>query len=165
MTQTPRPLFEVGTEISWEGLCLLHDVPENGWPFRACVHTGIIRRIAREEVYIDVHTLTFLDGTSASVNWEEAEVSKVWLAGYVTDDTLRQQIEETFPRNSDPYIVYALRDPRDQVVHYIGVTNRPEKRYREHIRCIDKNVLKTAWVRQLQVEGVQPEMIPLETVR
>jgi len=48
------------------------------------------------------------------------------------------------------YTIYALVDPRDQSVRYIGVTYDVFQRMRQHSRCEGNNKAKNAWVEELQ---------------
>ena len=61
--------------------------------------------------------------------------------------------------------IYALIDPRDETVKYIGKSKRPKARLREHIRrTYDSNSKKCAWIRKLLKVGLKPYIkILLET--
>lgn len=61
-------------------------------------------------------------------------------------------------------IVYALRDPRNKTVRYIGVTRRSlAVRLAEHIQDIKKrNNYVQRWIRSLLCLGVQPECVCIE---
>lgn len=50
------------------------------------------------------------------------------------------------------YTVYALIDPRDQFVRYIGITYDVYQRMRQHSRCEGNNTAKNAWIAELQRE-------------
>ena len=59
--------------------------------------------------------------------------------------------------------IYALVDPRDANVRYIGRSFVPEDRYKRHL--IDKSEThKTRWIRQLKSVGLQPELKILDVV-
>jgi predicted GIY-YIG superfamily endonuclease len=62
------------------------------------------------------------------------------------------------------YFVYALTDPRTDIVAYVGITNNPNARLQEHISCTGPNDEKKTWVRKLQEEGYEPRMKILEVV-
>jgi len=157
--------FEVGSEITWSELYINHLPLDEGSLFRVCEYTGTIQHIARNSVYINITSYT-CRGETFQVQVKNEEVDKVWLASYVTDEDLKWQIEETLPRNSDPYTIYGLRDPRDRLIHYVGVTIRPERRYKQHLLCQDtNNTQKKTWIRNLQEQGLQPELVPLEIVK
>lgn len=49
------------------------------------------------------------------------------------------------------YTIYALIDPRDQAIRYIGITYDVYQRMRQHSRCAGNNEAKNAWIRELQV--------------
>jgi len=61
--------------------------------------------------------------------------------------------------------IYALVDPFTQAIRYIGMTRRPlRRRLLEHLnqRC---NAHKLWWLLDLRERGVEPEIVPLDTVR
>lgn len=64
-----------------------------------------------------------------------------------------------------PYHVYALIDPRDDAVVYIGITNKLTNRLKQHVSGLGEgNDKKTAWIRELQSKNLLPVMCILETV-
>lgn len=52
-------------------------------------------------------------------------------------------------------IVYTLEDPRDGLVKYVGITNRPKIRFSEHLRENENNK-KCAWIKKLKSLGLIP---------
>lgn len=62
--------------------------------------------------------------------------------------------------------VYVLVDPRDSRIRYVGKTNWPEERFKQHLTDIrltyTSNDNKKAWVRELLALGLKPLMIILE---
>jgi GIY-YIG catalytic domain len=63
-----------------------------------------------------------------------------------------------------PYFVYALIDPRTDVVAYVGISFNATWRFSQHLKCDSTNRAKNAWIQQLQDEGLQPILKILETV-
>jgi hypothetical protein len=61
------------------------------------------------------------------------------------------------------WYVYALVDPRDGVVRYIGATWNPRLRLRHHITSRRMPHPKCAWVTELLALDLEPEMRILET--
>jgi hypothetical protein len=61
------------------------------------------------------------------------------------------------------YTIYALVDPRDNIPRYVGLTDCPPFRLREHVRNLDGGKEKRAWVRELRQRGLTPSMEVLET--
>lgn len=57
--------------------------------------------------------------------------------------------------------IYALIDPRNDEIKYIGKTNNIKKRIREHIRD-EENNKKYAWIKSLKKIKLQPEVFILE---
>lgn len=57
------------------------------------------------------------------------------------------------------YFVYALIDPLDGAVRYVGCTANPEARWRQHLQEAKKGQsAKQKWMRTLLDLGVEPEM-------
>jgi predicted GIY-YIG superfamily endonuclease len=61
------------------------------------------------------------------------------------------------------YTIYALIDPRDTSIRYIGITDNPDKRLEEHLRGRGGNVPKREWIYELRQLGLIPMMQPIET--
>jgi len=61
--------------------------------------------------------------------------------------------------------IYALKDPRDNQIRYIGKANDPIKRFSNHInKCRDKNTHKRNWINNLRDEKLKPILEILEEV-
>jgi hypothetical protein len=63
------------------------------------------------------------------------------------------------------FLIYALVDPRDGQMRYIGSTQYPERRETEHRGDTRSNPEKVAWVKEVQEQGLQPIMRRLEIVQ
>ena len=63
----------------------------------------------------------------------------------------------------DTYI-YGLKDPRDGELYYIGKSNHPAFRLRQHLED-NTNAGKIGWLRDLQSSNLKPELVILETVK
>ena len=66
-----------------------------------------------------------------------------------------------------PDYVYALVDPRDELIRYIGHTRAPQRRYSTHMtdakpfrRHYDR---KAEWIRDLGKAGLRPDLVILAT--
>lgn len=57
--------------------------------------------------------------------------------------------------------IYALIDPRNGEIKYVGKTNNLKKRIREHIRD-EENNLKYTWIKSLKKIKLEPEVLILE---
>ena len=66
--------------------------------------------------------------------------------------------------NAGTQYIYALVDPRDDAIRYVGKSHRPERRLREHIKGArdGKKTHCCNWLRELGREGVKPEMVLIE---
>jgi len=61
--------------------------------------------------------------------------------------------------------IYALKDPRTNIIRYIGKANEPYKRYKNHLnKCRDKNTHKRNWINSLREEKLKPVLEILEEV-
>lgn len=59
------------------------------------------------------------------------------------------------------YIIYALKDPMDHRVRYVGMTCHPSRRAAEHQRERG-NFHKEAWIQRLALHHRRPVMLELE---
>lgn len=61
--------------------------------------------------------------------------------------------------------IYALSDPRNNQVRYIGKANNPEDRYKNHFNSArDKNTHKRNWINNVRKDGLRPELIIIDEV-
>ena len=61
--------------------------------------------------------------------------------------------------------IYALSDPRNDKIRYIGKANNPENRYKNHYNSSrDKNTHKRNWINSVRKSGFRPELIILDEV-
>lgn len=70
-------------------------------------------------------------------------------------------------------VIYALVDPRDSIVRYIGSATSPIKRYAEHLREAQKFKLrgkksfknkKDRWINELSSLHLKPNLVLLDSV-
>jgi predicted GIY-YIG superfamily endonuclease len=59
------------------------------------------------------------------------------------------------------YVIYALVDPRDNTVHYVGCTQNVYDRFIAHIQCSGNNYAKNAWIHELRTIN---KMVIMETL-
>ncbi len=59
--------------------------------------------------------------------------------------------------------IYALVDPRNDEIRYIGKTVRPHQRLRDHINDRGHGNHKSHWIADLRSQGLEPYMVLLET--
>lgn len=61
--------------------------------------------------------------------------------------------------------IYALIDPRNNQVRYIGKSNNPKTRYRNHYNpSRDKNTHKRNWINELRNNELKPELLIIDEV-
>jgi GIY-YIG catalytic domain len=61
------------------------------------------------------------------------------------------------------YTVYALIDPRDNSIRYIGIAEHPAIRLEQHLQSSGGNIPKRQWINELRQLGLTPMMQPIET--
>ncbi len=71
-------------------------------------------------------------------------------------------LPDSLPPNQ--YAVYALIDPTDQLIYYVGQTRKPSVRFAQHLTMRHHKGNKAAWLRRLGQQGQQPHMQILEFV-
>lgn len=57
--------------------------------------------------------------------------------------------------------IYALIDPRNNEIRYIGKSNKPKYRYKAHLRC-DGDCFRDRWIKKLKSENLYPDLLILE---
>lgn len=60
--------------------------------------------------------------------------------------------------------IYALKDPRDGLIKYVGQTKDLKERLKKHNCDFRNNTPKTAWLKKLKAERLKPELIVLQEV-
>jgi hypothetical protein len=61
--------------------------------------------------------------------------------------------------------IYALSDPRNNQIRYIGKSNNPKDRYKNHFNSArDKNTHKRNWINSLRKDRYRPELIIIDEV-
>jgi hypothetical protein len=68
------------------------------------------------------------------------------------------------PLPSGQYVIYALIDPTDEKVYYVGQTRSPQRRLEQHLGARHHQGEKGEWLRRLKQKGAQPLIRILETV-
>lgn len=60
-------------------------------------------------------------------------------------------------------VIYALVDPRDGLIRYVGSSKNPNTRLKEHVREIDGDSNLKVWLRDLAEQKLMPLMVILDT--
>jgi predicted GIY-YIG superfamily endonuclease len=63
------------------------------------------------------------------------------------------------------YIIYALVDPRDESMRYIGITDNMPMRFKQHLREAGSITAKGMWLAELQRYGLRPAVRILEEIQ
>lgn len=58
-------------------------------------------------------------------------------------------------------LIYALADPRNTTVRYVGVTNDRQRRHSQHRRGVAANLELSRWELRLSAAGYEPMMVTL----
>lgn len=60
--------------------------------------------------------------------------------------------------------IYGLKDPRDGKFYYVGKSDNPAKRKKQHLKDKSCNASRVSWISDLQYNSLEPELIILEKV-
>lgn len=60
--------------------------------------------------------------------------------------------------------IYTLSDPRDQSIHYVGMSKNPRQRWYQHNQGIDGSESKIAWIQELRNLRLKSVLTIIETV-
>jgi predicted GIY-YIG superfamily endonuclease len=63
------------------------------------------------------------------------------------------------------YVIYALIDPRDEMVRYIGISDDMPTRFMHHLRETGARTAKGTWLAELRRYGLQPTIKILEEIQ
>jgi hypothetical protein len=62
------------------------------------------------------------------------------------------------------YAIYALIDPRDNLVHYVGISVDAETRFYGHMHDVTGNFEERRWIKGLKKNGLSPILQVLEVI-
>lgn len=57
-----------------------------------------------------------------------------------------------------PRTIYGLVDPRDELVHYVGMSIKVFKRFKEHVEDMVFNLDLRKWIEELRSLGIKPKL-------
>jgi len=63
------------------------------------------------------------------------------------------------------YVIYALIDPRDEAVRYVGISDNMPVRFMHHLREAGSRTAKGTWLAELHRYGLQPTIRILEEIQ
>jgi hypothetical protein len=75
-------------------------------------------------------------------------------------------MDDTVPHRDlidNPYTIYALLDPRNDSIRYVGMSINPELRLRAHLTDREATPQKRAWLDELIMLNTMPAILLLET--
>jgi predicted GIY-YIG superfamily endonuclease len=82
-----------------------------------------------------------------------SDISRIRELGFLADSSIHHTVTT--------WIIYALIDPRDETIRYIGRTIRTKRRLQQHLQEIG-NKKKSRWLKELKKLGITPRMEILE---
>lgn len=91
--------------------------------------------------------------------------ARIHLQGDVSMTTLPPHANNGNPSPKHTYTIYALIDPRDNRIRYVGCTYNLTLRLSQHLQCHGLNPAKDAWIQELKKEHLVPIMRGLERVK
>ncbi len=86
-----------------------------------------------------------------------SDISKLSLTGVPADTTTHHTAAE--------WTIYALVDPRDNKIRYVGRTIEAKRRLQQHLQEVAVNKKKSQWLRELKQLGIIPRMEILESMK
>jgi hypothetical protein len=85
-----------------------------------------------------------------------SDINKLRNSGVPADPTVHHIVTT--------WTIYALIDPRNNLIRYVGRTVRMKVRLQQHLEEVAVNPEKTRWLRELKKQGLTPNMEILETL-
>ncbi|GHO76597.1 hypothetical protein KSD_43680 [Ktedonobacter sp. SOSP1-85] len=73
-------------------------------------------------------------------------------------------MDDTYFVPQDGFVIYALLDPRNDEIRYVGLTKNIAMRFSFHMREAGNNTSKGIWLGDLQRHSLQPIVKILETL-
>jgi hypothetical protein len=139
---------------------------------------GITKRLVgdpqpdRKKRMMELHLIKRLNSLRTLVLWatisencpEEAQAALSFLSTLQVDleSIAPQQFEKKTASCWPKAHIYALVDPRDGTIHYIGQTSEPEERFRAHYSSLYASPI-ARWMNELRSLGLRPIPVILET--
>ncbi len=75
------------------------------------------------------------------------------------------RLRNTSPQLLAPWLIYVLVDPRNNAIRYVGRTNEPQRRFRQHLNSpYVENPAKYLWLQDLKKHDLLPRIEILEGV-
>ena len=62
------------------------------------------------------------------------------------------------------YQIYALIDPRDDIIRYVGLSIDAQIRYKDHLKCLGVSHKERRWISELKQIHLKPLLRILETI-
>ena len=85
-----------------------------------------------------------------------SDVEKIKKSGILADNTVHHTVAT--------WLIYALVDPRDNTIHYVGRTINDKLILQQHLQEVTANKKKSEWLGELKKVGMIPKMEILETI-
>ena len=154
----------IGRFISWHEL--EYEIYDDDKVDSFCVYfSGTIQDACNSHL-----TIKFEDGSIEQVRLERL------VHGYIDQDDINRALianhfaqrryAELKAREDDTagYDIYALIDPRNGAIRYIGMSFDADERFKQHLNCEGNNERKNAWIQGLKNRGLLPVLAIVEVV-
>src|SRR5713226_4296830 len=79
-----------------------------------------------------------------------SDISKIQELGWLPDSSVHRTVTT--------WTIYALVDPRDHTIRYVGRTIRAKQRLQQHLQEVGVNEKKSQWLEELNQLGMIPKM-------
>jgi hypothetical protein len=87
------------------------------------------------------------------------------MRGQFVLDAMLTKVKNVRPHKKDLVrYIYALIDPRDNAVRFVGCAGDIDERLRQHMRSKNLGLPKYRWLAELKQSGLSPRLEILETV-
>lgn len=168
LSSMDNPRFTIGSTITWL-YDFYPDVDSNTeTAYGVEVHaTGVIVKMTNFYVWVENIQL---DKEGHSGKRERLDKPYLadrvkWLGDKKLASIIRNSIKKQPSQDiTTPYTLYTLSDPRDERVHYVGISKDVERRYQEHVTCLGMNLHKNIWVIELFREERKPVLTIIEEI-
>ncbi len=85
-----------------------------------------------------------------------SDIEKIKGLGVLADNSIHRTVRT--------WLIYALVDPRDDTIHYVGRTINAKLRLQQHLQEVTTNKKKGEWLEELKKAGMSPRMEILEII-
>jgi hypothetical protein len=165
MTLTDKNTRLLGLTITWieDYIPVFTDITSTDFNAKKLYQTGTIVHVT--PVYVKIE----FSGPEGKVTKRFVKTDLIpQIEDEVVQDLLTASLTnkvDTQNREKQSYGVYRLRDPRDKVINYVGISKDVARRFRQHCQCYGINLELNLWLQELHALGLLPILETIETVK